>query len=382
MLFRRGSTTLPCARAPRATGLTQPAQPLQVSHALQSAGYPLPVGYNTAEWILRLLDEGLVERFGREQQTDPPSLAVDEFPGGDSRRALRPLLVQAYWLARREGTVLRRDVSGWMAALAMPCFLNALFACIFFEAGRWDTPGYTLQTHFGAVTQIAIGGLFATAQPVLLKFPLEAALFRREHEAGAYSGLAYFCAKTAVELPKNLLTATLAWAFTYWTVGLEGPFLLYVLCLWLLGVAASSTSLLVSCVSPNPEVAIQAGPIVFVPQLLFSGFFIRISQVPHWLRWAQYLCSLKYGINLLLIVAFGPSTTAQWEEPFRTEAQQLLEQESVDATRWPEYAGILCAISLGFRTLAFTILSCRQGGPALTCAGRSRARPRAAQLRA
>ena len=35
---------------------------------------------------------------------------------------------------------------------------------------------------------------------------------------------------------------------------------------------------------------------VFVPQLLFAGFFIQAEQIPVWLRWAQYTCALKYGI--------------------------------------------------------------------------------------
>lgn len=41
--------------------------------------------------------------------------------------------------------------------------------------------------------------------------------------------------------------------------------------------------------------------VLFVPQLLFAGFFVAIKEIPVWIRWAQYLCSLKYSINLVLI---------------------------------------------------------------------------------
>ena len=37
---------------------------------------------------------------------------------------------------------------------------------------------------------------------------------------------------------------------------------------------------------------------------LFAGFFIPITSIPVWLRWAQYLCSLKYSLNLLVVVEF------------------------------------------------------------------------------
>ena len=42
--------------------------------------------------------------------------------------------------------------------------------------------------------------------------------------------------------------------------------------------------------------------------MLFAGFFVRTDQIPVYLRWAQYLCSLKYAMNVLTIVEFGAST--------------------------------------------------------------------------
>ena len=61
--------------------------------------------------------------------------------------------------------------------------------------------------------------------------------------------------------------------------------------------------------------AMQAAPAIFVPQFLFAGFFVKLSQIPVWIRWAQYLCSLKFGINLLMINEFGgdrfPALVAQ-----------------------------------------------------------------------
>ena len=55
----------------------------------------------------------------------------------------------------------------------------------------------------------------------------------------------------------------------------------------------ASTALMIGCLASNVEVAIQASPAIFVPQILFAGFFIQAEQIPVWLRWAQYLCSLK-----------------------------------------------------------------------------------------
>ena len=172
--------------------------------------------------------------------------------------------------------------------------------------------------------------MFAALQPLLLKFPLEAALFQREYGTKTFSASAYFLSKTLVELPKSLLVATLTWVAAYWLMALHGPLLLYVLALWLTGLAASSTALLIGCLSSNVEVALQAAPAIFVPQILFAGFFIQSSQIPAWLRWAQYLCSLKYGINLLLLVEFGPPTTDGWSAGDQLAAQELPQHEGVE----------------------------------------------------
>ena len=38
----------------------------------------------------------------------------------------------------------------------------------------------------------------------------------------------------------------------------------------------------------------ELAPVIFVPQLLFAGFFIQTDKIPIFLRWAQYLCGIKY----------------------------------------------------------------------------------------
>mmetsp|Transcript_4932 Transcript_4932/g.4143 ORF Transcript_4932/g.4143 Transcript_4932/m.4143 type:complete len:95 (+) Transcript_4932:107-391(+) len=46
-------------------------------------------------------------------------------------------------------------------------------------------------------------------------------------------------------------------------------------------------------------------PMLFVPQMVFSGLFTSLSNIPVWLRWFQYLCALKYGVNLAYFNEFG-----------------------------------------------------------------------------
>jgi hypothetical protein len=67
---------------------------------------------------------------------------------------------------------------------------------------------------------------------------------------------------------------------------------------------------LLGCLVNDVKGVTELAPLVFVPQFLFAGFFIRTSLIPAYLRWAQYLCALKYSINLILINEFSLSTPA------------------------------------------------------------------------
>lgn len=266
---------------------------------------------------------------------------------------------QLFFLVDREFQAVIRDKTGLVSAIATPLFLNLLFAVIFYQVGDHTRGGYDLQSHVGAITQVAISGMFGASQPLLLKFPLEAALFQREYATGTYGASVYFLSKTLVELPRLFVVSCLTWAATYWLMALEGNFLWYVLALWLTGLAASSTALLVGCVSSNTEVALQLAPAIFVPQILFAGFFIKTTQIPVALRWIQYLCSLKYGINLMLSNEFAPPTTNGWTPELQSAASELLREDEIKAGKWYVYGSILIGMAVGFRLLGVIALSRR-----------------------
>eukprot|EP00658_Telonema_sp_P-2_P061740 TRINITY_DN5040_c0_g1_i4.p1 TRINITY_DN5040_c0_g1~~TRINITY_DN5040_c0_g1_i4.p1 ORF type:complete len:442 (-),score=108.83 TRINITY_DN5040_c0_g1_i4:312-1637(-) len=220
--------------------------------------------------------------------------------------------VQLGWLARREARNLIRNKGALYAQFGVTVFLNLIIGLVFKDAGKWtdrDVQEGTqmseaIQNHFGALTQVGIGAMFGLAQPALLSFPLERPVFLREHATDMYRAWPYFLSKCMCEVPMALIQTALIFVVTYWLIGFQGEFFFLSLACALLGITAASTSLLVGSVADNVTTAIQATPMLFVPQLLFSGFFISINKIPAFMRWAQYLCSLKYGINLLMIAEF------------------------------------------------------------------------------
>ena len=56
---------------------------------------------------------------------------------------------------------------------------------------------------------------------------------------------------------------------------------------WMLGMASSSIAVILGCAVSDVKASAELAPAVFVPQLLFAGLFVRINQIPSYLRWIQ-----------------------------------------------------------------------------------------------
>lgn len=266
---------------------------------------------------------------------------------------------QLYALSKREAQNVWRDKAGLIASVMVPLILNVFFACIFFQVGDNTRSGWSAGSHFGGMTQVAIGGMFGAAQPLLLKFPLDRGIFLREYATQTYGAAPYFIAKSMVELPQTFLNAAITWAAAYFLMGLQGSFIMYVLIFWLTGIAAASTALLVGCIASNAEVGQQAAPAVFVPQLLFAGFFIQAEQIPLWLRWAQYTCALKYGMKLNIMNEFGAETIKDWPLEQQMAVTKFIYMNEINVDHGWIYAGILLAIVAVVRMLSVFALAKR-----------------------
>ena len=254
-------------------------------------------------------------------------------------------------LTIRETQGFVRDKGSLIARFGATIFLNTLFAIIFLKAGDITDPDYTVTTHFGAFMQILISAMFGSAQPALLTFVTQRAVFLREYATGTYGSVAWFFSKMMFEIPLTFATSCVQLLHHLLPHGFEWQLPLpHCRCL-ARGFASSSAALLLGSLVSTVKVAQELSVLVFVPQLLFSGFFIRISQIPEWLSWVQYLCALKYGVNLGSIVEFGDGMCGT-NSSIQDECRTLLIRNEIVESDWWVYALVLCAITFGFRSLS------------------------------
>lgn len=73
------------------------------------------------------------------------------------------------------------------------------------------------------------------------------------------------------EVPLTIMTSTVIFLCTYWLLGFSAPFMELTLVVALLGMVASSTSLIIGAMASDVNTALQMTPLLFVPQILFAG---------------------------------------------------------------------------------------------------------------
>mmetsp|Transcript_33514 Transcript_33514/g.58845 ORF Transcript_33514/g.58845 Transcript_33514/m.58845 type:complete len:150 (+) Transcript_33514:1998-2447(+) len=125
------------------------------------------------------------------------------------------------------------------------------------------------------------------------------------------------------------------------------------------GLAMSSTAVavLLGCAVEDPKMATEFLPLLFVPQLLFAGFFIRTDLIPKALRWAQYLCSLTYGTRLALLAEFGECAKASETNASGTNpCKELLTVNQVKESDRGLYWAVLWSLFVIFRLGGLALL--------------------------
>ncbi len=99
-------------------------------------------------------------------------------------------------------------------------------------------------------------------------------------------------------------------------------------------------------------------PVLFVPQMLFAGFFVKISQIPIFLQWAQYLCSLKYAMNLILMIEFNADLSS-CQGAAEANCHRILVANQVKPHLWYVYVLLLAGLFLAFRITGAILLTIR-----------------------
>jgi len=175
---------------------------------------------------------------------------------------------------------------------------------------------------------------FNTNNSVGLEIPAETPIRRREIQSHLYSPTFYMLSKCFVDLPFLGILFTLGFLPCFFLIPFNGPF--HYLLLAIIGHSWVSISVAwcVSVFVSDESAALQYLGAVSNPQLLFLGLLVKVKQMPIYLRWANYLCFMKYSVNIFAIFEFPESAKGRGDE-YEILSEHFLENQFVV----PEYLG-------------------------------------------
>lgn len=329
-------------------------------------GYNCPSNYNPADFVMSLSQIETVEVLEEKKAFMPvlPELegATESMRLGDSEvdfTAERSFLTQLYALTERETVNVYRDTNALIGRFVISGILNLLFGLIFLNAGgRGNDTSDDFNTHFGAIAMVLISGMFASAQTVMLSFPYERPMFLREYSTGTYGVAPYFLSKLTLEVPLNFIQCALILIILYWSIDLQGRFIYILLSIFGLFMASNSVAVVLGSLVTDVKTITELAPLLFIPQILFAGFFIRTSSIPVFLRWAQWLCSLKYTVNLVLLTEFNEdNASCNTSAAAKQNCKQVLDDNNIVASDYYISIIMLIVLVVVFRLIGPFILA-------------------------
>lgn len=282
-------------------------------------GHELPLHYNPADWIMHVAQTIPIrdlDNLGffpnntkRPQRSRRPSGGKDALGNKVSAKHNNAKHVSYFTevklLLYREFLEIKRNSNIVKARLSITIFMSLLIGSVFYGSGsRTLDDTESLNASFGALLMILIQSIFSTALPSLLAFPEHRPIFVREYSTNHYSVAAYFTSRLTVEAFLTACQMVLLCIFTYYFVGFQMGFFRLFILMFSLAMSSTAIAIMIGSIIDEVRMAQQFLQIVLIPQVLLCGYFIPSYYVPVWLRWAEWICSLTYGVQIAMIYEY------------------------------------------------------------------------------
>ena len=177
-------------------------------------------------------------------------------------------------------------------------FIAILFLLIFNSFPSDHTDPKASFNRLGGLYLLILNSFISFMQNVLLTFPAERVTYSKEYNSGLYGVIPYYFSKILIELPFVMLMPWLLVGIVYYIVGFNSPverFFRLGACIMSIALLGNMWGIFLGAAVPDPKLALQFAPLVFVPFLLFSGYTTNTDNIAAYLKWLEYLSPFRYA---------------------------------------------------------------------------------------
>lgn len=211
---------------------------------------------------------------------------------------------QFFLLLMRTFLIARRDRSLTTLRILMQLTIAPIIGSIYFGIG--NDASHTFNNFRYAFFSIMFV-MWTAFSSMTLAFPLELPILAREHFNRWYSLRAYYIATTIADFPIQVFCVFIYITITYFMTAQPLEFkrfgLFLAICL-MASFVAQSLGIVTGCIF-NVKNASIFGPFFICPFLIFSGFFIHLSDAHPVMHWLFHISFLKYSLEGASQALFG-----------------------------------------------------------------------------
>ncbi|XP_025986553.1 ATP-binding cassette sub-family G member 1 isoform X2 [Solenopsis invicta] len=213
---------------------------------------------------------------------------------------------QFYIILKRALLFSRRDWTLMYLRLFAHILVAALISALYYDIGN---DGAKVLSNLGFLFFNMLFLMYTSMTITILSFPLELPVLLKENFNRWYSLKSYYLAITISDMPFQTIFCIMYVSVVYFMTSQPADvtrFSMFMVTCLLISFVAQSVGLVVGA-AMNVQNGVFLAPVMSVPFLLFSGFFVSFDAIPVYLRWITYLSYIRYGFEgtALTIYSYG-----------------------------------------------------------------------------
>ncbi|KAJ1538742.1 ATP-binding cassette sub- G member 2, partial [Cladochytrium tenue] len=274
-----------------------------------------------------------------------------------------PWMTEFGVLLERCALEMSRDRAYLVAGLARSIVVFILIGFSYFQLQR-NQRG--INDRVGILFFWPINLIFTTITPLVLIFPMERTIMRRERAAAAYRVSTFFLAKLLTTAAVTTVFSLVGSVPIYFMLGLRlgddwAPhFFKFILVQWLESLTATSVAFLVGAAVRTQKVAQVAGPLATVVFLLYGGGLTNFDDIGYPFRLLQWVSPVSYAFRANMINEFSGLTFscdgAASAASCTSDGYAVLDFYSVSNLSFGACIGALLALFFGYAACAYLVL--------------------------